>query len=112
MQKKIKKNIKTQNQLKEKNNPKPRVKEKVGKDYLLIAVIAFTLMITITAWSTLTNLNRALYTLLLVSLSLTYIRRHANLTEQQETWVDRGSIVSMGFALAVFAVVMYYQIFS
>jgi len=112
MQKKIKKNIKIQNQLKEKNNPKPRVKEKVGKDYLLIAVIAFTLMITITAWSTLTNLNRALYTLLLVSLSLTYIRRHANLTEQQETWVDRGSIVSMGFALAVFAVVMYYQIFS
>ena len=112
MQKKIKKNIKIQNQLKEKNNPKPRVKEKVGKDYLLIAVIAFTLMITITAWSTLTNLNRALYTLLLISLSLTYIRRHANLTEQQETWVDRGSIVSMGFALAVFAVVMYYQIFS
>ena len=112
MQKKIKKNIKAQSELKEKNTPKPRVKEKVGKDYLLVAVIAFTIMVTIAGWSALENLNRALYVLLITSLSLTYIRRHFNLTEQQETWVDRGSIVSMGFALSIFAVIMYYQIFT
>ena len=109
IQKKIKKNIKSQ--FKSQEAAKPREKEKVGKDYLLIAVICFTVIVTIAAWSTLTALNKALYSLLILSLSLTYVRRHANLTEQQETWVDRGSIVSMGFALALFAVIMYNQIF-
>ena len=110
IQKRIKKNIKSQSKSQE--TSKPRQKENVGKDYLLIAVISFTLVITIAAWSTLNNLNRALYCMLILSLSLTYVRRHFNLTEQEETWVDRGSIVSMGFALALFAVVMYYQIFA
>ena len=90
---------------------KPKVKENVGKDYLLIAVICFTVMVTIAAWGTLSFLNKTLYLLLISSLSLTYVRRHFNLTEQQESWVDRGSIVSMGFALALFVVIMYNQIF-
>ena len=109
IQKKIKKNIKSQ--MKSQEPAKPKEKEKVGKDYLLISVICFTVIITIAAWSTLTSLNKALYSLLIISLSLTYVRRHFNLTEQQEVWVDRGSIVSMGFALALFIVIMYNQIF-
>ena len=109
IQKKIKKNIKSQ--LKSQEPAKPRVKENVGKDYLLIAVISFTIMVTIAAWGTLNFLNKTLYLLLITSLSLTYVRRHFNLTEQQESWVDRGSIVSMGFALALFVVIMYNQIF-
>ena len=97
IQKKIKKNIKSQ--LKSQEPTKPKVKENVGKDYLLISVICFTIIITIAAWSTLTTLNQILYVLLIVSLSLTYVRRHFNLTQQQETWVDRGSIVSMGISI-------------
>ncbi len=109
IQKRIKKNMKPQQT---QESSKPKAKENVGKDYLLIAVISFTVIVTVAAWSTLTDLNKALYSLLIISLSLTYVRRHFNLTEQQETWVDRGSIISMGFALALFAIIMYQQIFA
>ena len=107
IQKRIKKNMKPK-----KPKQEIKIKEKVGKDYLLIAVISFTLMVTIAAWSTLTDMNKALYSMLLVSLSLTYIRRHYDLSEQQEFWVDRGSIISMGIALVLFAAIMYMQIFA
>ncbi len=110
IQKKIKKNIKAQTKTQEVS--KPKEKKKGGKDYLLIAVISFTLMVTIAAWESLAALNRALYVMLITSLSLTYVRRQFNLSEKMENWVDRASIAAMGFALALFAVVMYYQIFS
>ena len=110
IQKKIKKNI--QSQSKSQETSKPKEKKRTGKDYLLIAVISFTLMVTIADWETLTPLNRALYVMLLSSLSLTYVRRQYNLSEKMENWVDKASIVSMGFALALFVVVMYYQIFA
>ena len=110
IQKKIKKNIKSQSKSQESTAPKE--KKRTGKDYLLIIVISFTLMVTIAAWETLTPLNRALYVMLLISLSLTFVRRQYNLSEKMENWVDRVSIASMGFALALFAVVMYYQIFA
>ena len=108
IQKRIKKKIKPQSQ----EVAKPKEKEKIGKDYLLIAVISFTVIVTSVAWSSLTNLNRLLYSMLIVSLSLTYVRRHANLDEKQQVWVDRGSIISMGVALVLFAIVMYQQIFA
>lgn len=110
IQKKIKKNI--QSQTKTQEGSKPKEKKRTGKDYLLIIVISFTLMVTIAAWESLQPLNRALYVMLLTSLSLTYVRRQFNLSERMENWVDRASVVAMGFALALFAVVMYYQIFA
>ena len=109
IKKRIKKNIQSQSKAQEAAKPKP--KEKVGKDYLLVAVISFTIMVTIAAWSTLSDLNRGLYVMLIMSLSLTYVRRHFDLSEQMMKWVDRGSIMSMGFAIALFIVVMYNQIF-
>ena len=110
IQKKIKKNI--QSQAKTQEVSKPKEKKRTGKDILLIVVISFTLMVTIAAWENLNPLNRALYVMLLTSLSLTYVRRQFNLSERLENWVDRASVVAMGFALALFAVVMYYQIFA
>ena len=111
IQKKIKKNIQAQNKSQEVSKPKEK-KKLVGKDYVLIAVISFTLMVTIAAWENLTALNRALYVMLLTSLSLTYVRRQFNLSDKMEQWIDKASIAAMGFALALFAVVMYYQIFA
>ena len=107
-----------QKKFKKKTQPKPstqeqsKPKEKVGKDYLLISVITLTTIVTLIGWSTLTNLNRALYLLLILSLSLTYVRRHYNLNKTQETWVDRGSLLSMGIAIILFAIVMYTQVFA
>ena len=108
IQKKIRKNLKPKTQ--ESATTKP--KEKAGKDYLLIAVITFTVLVMIVGWSTFTNMNRALYLLLTLSLSLTYVRRHFNLTDVQELWVDRGSLFSMVAALIVFAIIMYNQVFG
>ena len=108
--KKIQKNIQAKSKPQEKAAAKP--KENVGKDYLLVAVISLTIVVTIAGWSTFTNLNRALYVLLISALSLTYVRRHFNLTEQQETWVDRGSLLSMGTAIILFAVIMFNYVFG
>ena len=61
-------------------------KEKVGKDYLLIAVLSLTIVFLILGWSNFTPLNRGLYIALLISLSTTYARRHYNFTETQDIW--------------------------
>ena len=84
-------------------------KEKVGKDYLLIVVIAFTLAVLILGWGYLDSMNRVMYILLVLSLSLTYIKRHAKLTETQQLITDRASMVSIGLAVAMFLIVLVQQ---
>ena len=95
----------------ESENKQP-VKEKVGKDYLLIAVLALTIVFLIVGWSNFTALNRGLYIALLVSLSTTYARRHYNFTETQDIWIERTGVVAMGCALVLFAFVVYQQYFA
>lgn len=92
-------------------NKKPE-KEKVGKDYLLITVLALTIVFLLVGWSNFTATNRALYLALLVSLSSTYARRHYNFTETQDLWIERAGMVSMGCAIVLFAFVVYQQYFS
>ena len=97
--------------------PKPqetaaKPKENVGKDYLLLTVIAFTTIVMIVGWANLGNVNRALYAFLIVSLSLTYVKRHFDVSQEAESWIDRVSITCMGLAIALFVVTMYYQIFG
>lgn len=107
--KKIAKKIQPKKKAEVENKPPEK---KVGKDYLLITVLALTIVFLLVGWSSFTILNRGLYLALLVSLSTTYARRHYNLTPTQDLWAERGGIVSMAIALALFAFVIYQQYFA
>ena len=93
----------------ESENKKP---EKVGKDYLLIFVLALTIVFLLVGWENFTAFNRGLYLALLVSLSTTYARRHYNFTETQDLWIERVGMVSMGCAIVLFAFIVYQQYFA
>ncbi len=95
--------------LKPKENKTDKKPEKIGKDYLLIAILSLTIVFMIVGWTNLDNYNRALYVMLTVSLSTTYARRHANLTETQGLWVERVGYVTMGVAVVLFVFVVYQK---
>ena len=100
-------------QPKKKAEPENKQPEKkVGKDYLLIIVLALTIVFLIFGWANFTALNRALYLALLVSLSSTYARRHYNFSEVQDMWLERAGYVSMILAIIFFALVVYNQYFA
>ena len=86
-----------------------RAKEKIGRDYLLIGVLIFTFIVTIAGWTHVDNMNRAMYVLLTGSLGLTDARRHAKIKEDYRSYLDRASVASMGLAVAMFLIVLYYQ---
>ena len=99
-------------QPKKKAEPENKKPEKVGKDYLLIFVLALTIVFLIVGWENFTALNRGLYIALLVSLSSTYARRHYNFTEVQDMWIERAGYASMFLAIVFFALVVYQQYFA
>ena len=99
-------------QPKKKAEPENKKPEKVGKDYLLIIVLALTIVFLLVGWSNFTPLNRGLYIALLVSLSTTYARRHYNFTETQDTWLERAGMIAMGCAIVLFGFVVYQQYFA
>ena len=87
-------------------------KENYGKDYLLIFVIAITILFMFVGWANFTIANKILYICLTVALSTTYARRHYDMTEKQDYWVLRVSYVAMGMATAAFLVNVYQNFFS
>ena len=89
--------------------PKP---EKGKKDYILIIVLVVTILFMLIGWSYFSNLNRGLYAALTASLLTTYIRRHVDLTDKQDYWVEKASQVSMGIAIVLFGIVAYQQHFA
>ena len=99
-------------QPKKKTEPENKKPEKVGKDYLLIFVLALTIVFLIVGWENFTALNRGLYIALLISLSSTYARRHYNFTEVQDMWIERAGYASMFLAIVFFALVVYQQYFA
>ena len=99
-------------QPKKKAEPENKKPEKVGKDYLLIFVLALTIVFLIVGWENFTALNRGLYIALLISLSSTYARRHYNFTEVQDMWIERAGYASMFLAIVFFALVVYQQYFA
>ncbi len=99
-------------QPKKKAEPENKKPEKVGKDYLLIIVLALTIVFLLVGWSNFTPLNRGLYIALLVSLSTTYARRHYNFTETQDLWLERAGMIAMGCAIVLFGFVVYQQYFA
>lgn len=99
-------------QPKKKAEPENKKPEKVGKDYLLIIVLALTIVFLLVGWSNFTALNRGLYIALLVSLSTTYARRHYNFTDTQDLWLERAGMIAMGCAIVLFGFVVYQQYFA
>jgi len=99
-------------QPKKKAEPENKKPEKVGKDYLLIFVLALTIVFLIVGWENFTALNRGLYIALLVSLSTTYARRHYNFSEVQDMWIERAGYAAMFLAIVFFALVVYQQYFA
>ena len=107
--KKIAKKIQPKKKAESEKQP---VKEKVGKDYLLIGVLALTIVFLLVGWANFTAANRGLYLALLVSLSSTYARRHYNFTEKQDLWLERAGYAAMILAIVLFAFVVYQQYFA
>ena len=87
-------------------------KEKVGRDYLLIVVLAITYLFLIVGWANFTAVNRVLYVMLAIALSTTYARRHYNFTEKQDLWAERIGYVSMGIAMIAFVIQVYQNFFA
>ncbi|SFT61485.1 hypothetical protein SAMN02910356_01333 [Selenomonas sp. GACV-9] len=99
---------KLQNKVYPKKKAEDKPQEKIGKDYLLIFVIAFTAVVTLVGWEHFDSLNRWMYLLLTFSLSMTYIFRHGNISENAKIYVNRASLASMGLAIAMFLLSAYY----
>ncbi len=87
--------------------PRKKEKENFGKDYLLLAVVAFTLVVTLFGWNQFDALNRAMYVLLTFSLAMTYIYRHAKISENARIYVNRASLCSMGLAIGMFCLSLW-----
>ena len=85
-----------------------------GKDYILLILMAFTVMVVIAAWEELDSLTLTMYILLTLSLGLTYTRRHAmnRLSEFQMMLVTRASFVTIGMAGALFLIDAYRRFFA
>ena len=83
--------------------------EKVGRDYLLLAVMGLTFMFMIVGWTNFTIVNKILYVALAVTLSATYARRHYNFTENQDTWAMRISYAAIAVATVAFVIEIYQQ---
>jgi len=96
-------------QPKKKSEPENKKPAKTGKDYLLIIVLALTIVFMLVGWSYFTPANRGLYVALFVSLATTYARRHYNLSDEQDMWAQRAGVVSMGIAIVLFAFIVWQQ---
>ena len=104
---------KLQKKLYEKNKPDDKKKEpKIGKDYPILILIGLTIFVCFLGCGNFDNMNRARYVLLTVSLIRTYVRRHAKLSETRAIYVERASAASIGLAIALFFIVLYYQFFG
>ena len=96
--------------LKQKMAPQKKEPEKKpGKDYFLVIVLVLTFSVMIIGWPHLDNLNRILYALLTLSLSLTYANRHVNMSERVHTIIERLGIGTIAFSILVFVVICYNQ---
>ena len=93
---------------------KPKPARPPGKDYMLLILMAFTVMVVLAAWEELDSLTLTMYILLTASLGLTYTRRQATerLSEFQMMIVTRASFVTIGMAGALFLFDAYRRFFA
>lgn len=91
---------------------KQEPKAKEGRDYLLLIMIGITFIVTFMGWEQFDNTNRAMYFLLTLSLTLTYLYRHAGFSDNIKAYVNAASLGSIGMAVALFLLNLYYQFFG
>lgn len=103
---------KLQQKLHPKETSNKKKEKPLGKDYVLLAVIGFILVVTAFGWEMMNNMSRAMYILLGISMTCTYLRRQARLSESQALFAERTGMITLGFALALFLVTLYYQFSS
>ena len=91
----------------------PKQERSAGKDYLLIGITLFTVLITVAGWETLDTLNRAMYILLTISFALTYARRHSEKrTEMQRKLIERAGFATIGIAVILFFIDLYRKFYA
>ena len=103
---------KLQNKLHPKVVKKEEPQYKPGKDYLLLIMIGITFILTFVGWENFQNYQRAMYFLLTLSLTLTYLYRHANFSEKVKAYINAASLGSIGMAVALFLLNLYYEFFG
>lgn len=89
--------------------PKKEQPKKLGKDYFLLIVLFLTFVVMLAGWPHLDNLNRILYLLLTLSLSLTYANRHFEMSERVHRIIERLGIGTIAFSILIFVVICYNQ---
>ena len=106
--KKILKKIKP----KEKKSAAPKKTGKSWSEYLLPAFLALTMVVMFLGWESFTNINRALYVFLTLTLGIHFARRNYNLNPTQDLWAERASYVTMAIATVLFGANIYVQHFN
>ena len=95
-----------------KEDPRKKEKEKIGNDYLLMLICCFTWVVTIAGWEHFDNMNRVMYSLLTLSLTLTYASRHAKVSDNVRAYLNSASLGAMGLAVASFLITIFHQFFG
>lgn len=106
--KKILKKIKP----KEKKSNTPKKNEKSWSYYLMAAFFALTGVVMVLGWDNFTNINRALYVFLTITLGINFARRTYELTPAQDLWAERTSYATIAIATVLFGLNIYTQHFS
>ena len=108
--KRIRKNIQTAQELEEELNEKPQGRQyKSWEHILLVGIICLTMFLLSAGWSYFNNVNKAMYSLLLVALLLMYVQRRRSLSAAMQVWVGRGVFATITVALILFAYAVYLE---
>lgn len=87
----------------------PAEKKKPDRDIMLILLIILCFSILTIGWQILGTIDIVMYLMLGISLICTYARKHANLPETVQIWLDRAGLACMGLAFVFFLYVAYLQ---
>lgn len=114
--KRVRKNIHSAQELEEEltrsDTPQPQA-HKPWENIVLIVVICMTLFLLTSGWELLSNLNRAMYSSLLVALLMMYAQRNATrLSAALLKWLNRGVFFFILLSLVLFALVVYFEHFA
>lgn len=114
--KRVRKNMHSAQELEEELNrsdaPQPQA-HKPWENIVLVIVICLTLFLLTSGWELLSNLNRGMYSTLLVALIMMYAQRRATrLTAVQLKWLNRAIFFFIFLSLILFALAVYFDHFA
>ena len=79
---------------------------------MLVGVICITLFLLSAGWDEFDNLNRGMYSALLVSLLLMYAQRTIDQSKEKIIgYINKAAFVSIAISIALFAFVVFYRYF-